>query len=57
MTTNKRLLISLLSLFNLSTIQTLTVGTGFTPDQSPKHCRGESRTFTAGRELRPAPKD
>lgn len=57
MTTNKRLLISLLSLFNLSTIQTLTVGTGFTPDQSPKHYRGESRTFTAGRELRPAPKD
>jgi len=36
-----------------SLIQTVTVGPGISPDQS--FCK-ESRTITAGRELRPAPK-
>jgi hypothetical protein len=37
-----------------SLIQTFTVGFGITPNQS--FCK-ESRTFTAGREFRPAPKN
>jgi len=37
-----------------STIRTLTVGFGISPNQS--HHRCESRAVTAGRELHPAPK-
>ncbi|GAK61476.1 hypothetical protein U27_01377 [Candidatus Vecturithrix granuli] len=38
---------------NLYPLQTLTVGSGISPNQL--HC--SSRTLTAGRELHPAPKD
>jgi len=40
-------------LIDSSLIQTLTVGFGISPNQSFLQ---ESRTITAGRELRPAPK-
>lgn len=44
--------------FSLSSslIQTLTVGPGFPPGQSPADTE-ESRTITAGRDLHPAPKN